>query len=310
MVVTSGRADASPLRKVVEELRKRCAVYELGLGGRNPSECVDDVTYFLHDTCPDILLLLGDRYETLATALAATYCRVPIAHIHGGETTLGAFDNNIRDAVTKLSHLHFVATDYFAEVLVQFLGEDHSRVWRTGAPGLDLIPRDKVKRGNHIVVTYHPETLGDDASLVPMLEALNRVYDRHIIWTGVNQDPGAIEVESAFVSAGYTRRALTPDEYIECCRTAALIVGNSSSGIIEAPSMGVPSVNVGIRQKGRISGPSVNHVTVPTDAIEASIIYALDYGGPFTNPYQGENASEQIAEIVATHDLDGIMVKA
>ena len=183
MVVTSGRADASPLRKVVEELRKRCAVYELRLGGRNPSECVDAVTCFLHDTCPDILLLLGDRYETLASALAATYYRVPIAHIHGGETTLGAFDNNTRDAVTKLSHLHFVAHPDFRD-RIYAMGERH--IWVTGAPGLDLIPCvvawDQATR--NIVVTYHPETLGGDASLEPMLDALQRFGDHHVIWTG------------------------------------------------------------------------------------------------------------------------------
>ena len=305
LAVTSGRADASPMRPVIEALQRRdCQVGKRSMEGWRQDEAIGDFVEFGWQY--NAVLLLGDRYETLAAALTATIDRLPIAHIHGGEASFGSFDNQIRDAITKLAHIHFVAAEPMRRRLLD-LGEEPHRIHVTGAPGLDNLaealsePREPKP---YFVVTYHPPTLGDPAGVGALLAALTRFPSYRVIWTGANGDPGSGEVVRAFHTAGHAAVSYTSEQYLFSVRQCAVVVGNSSSGIIEAPSLGVPTVNVGPRQDGRLHGPSVIVCPEDADAIEAAIHRALVYDGPFDNPYGEPGASERIAGILATAEID------
>jgi len=295
---------------VVAALRKRgCEVEEADRA--EDYESVASVQYLYEPLleATDIVLLLGDRHELLLFAHAATVARVPIAHIHGGETTVGSFDNQIRDAVTKLSHIHFVAAAPYFRKVVYGLGEDRSRVHIVGAPGLDnLINLPPRKPDKYFAVTYHPATLDDGSSVVALVGALQRFPDYQVMWTGVNNDPGSDKIRHALEKYAHVR-ILRPEQYIQLCRHAAAVVGNSSSGIIEAPTLEVPTVNVGTRQDGRLRGSSIFDCPEDADAIEEAIKQAIVYHGPYANPCGGPGASERIADILADIDLDGILVK-
>lgn len=267
-----------------------------------PASCMRALEPEIVDHRPQLLLLLGDRYETLAAALLATTLKMPIAHIHGGEASFGSFDNQIRDAITKLAHVHFVAAPEFKDRLVNGLGEHPDRVHVVGAPGLDnltdLPSRTKKKR---FVCTYHPATLGDD-DLPALLEALDRFPDYEQIWTGVNNDPGSDRIRDALSDRDV--RHFSPRDYIALCRSAAAVVGNSSSGIIEAPFLGVPTVNVGSRQAGRLRGPSIFDCVGQVASIAAGLRDAICYSGPFESRYGQPGASKKIADILATAEID------
>lgn len=241
------------------------------------------------------VVILGDRFEALACANVAIYHRLPIAHIHGGERTEGSFDDRIRDAITMLSSMHLVAATAYWWRLVGDLKVAPETVHITGAPGLDnltnLPPREP---GRYFVVTYHPETAGV-TNAAPLLEALSRYGDRAIFWTEPNNDPGRNGIVHI---VGDKWASLSPDGYIGLCRNAAVIIGNSSSGIIEAPTLGVPTVNVGTRQKGRLMGPSIRTCANETQAIVDAIEWALAYDGPFNNPYGEPGASARIAGVL------------
>ncbi len=248
---------------------------------------------------PDVLLLLGDRFETLGAAYAATYARVPIAHIHGGESTWGAFDDQIRHAISKLACLHFVAADEHAAALGR-MGERNVHV--VGAPGLDLLTDLPAREPeDYLVVTYHPPTLAPEGGVEAILEALDAFPDHRAIWTGVNNDPGSRGVKSALV--GQDVRNLTDREYRLLCRNAAAVVGNSSSGLIEAPAMEVPTVNVGTRQAGRLRGPSVFDCAEEASDIARALDRALVYDGPYDNPYGKPGASQKIIDILMAAEL-------
>jgi UDP-hydrolysing UDP-N-acetyl-D-glucosamine 2-epimerase len=255
----------------------------------------------------DIVLLLGDRFQTLAAAGAATVAQIPIAHLHGGETTYGSFDNPIRDAVTKLSHVHLVAAPEHHDRLWIDLDEYSSRIHVVGAPGLDnIVDMPERQPTKTFVCTYHPCTATEE-SIEPLLEALDSFPDYEQLWTGVNHDPGNRAIVEAL--AGRHVGDLSPRGYLLACRQAAAVVGNSSSGIIEAPSLEVPSVDVGRRQEGRLRGPSVLNALMEAQNIKATIANALQYEGSFDNPYGPPGASARIADILASIDLDGIRVK-
>ncbi len=302
-VVLTGRADASPLAPLMAELRKMGVhVRECCIDAGRPWAATEAVERHIDCVRPDVMVILGDRWESLAAAYAATYNRIPIAHIHGGEITRGSFDNQIRNAITKLSHLHFVATVGSLDVVFDRLGEEWERIYLVGTPGMDrfvdMPPRVPEKK---FVVTWHPVTLCPDERPQAIIDALLEFPDYEIVWTSPNNDPGERP------AALFTR--LTPDEYIAHCRTAAAIVGNSSSGIIEAPYMQVPSVNIGSRQEGRESGPSVVYCQCDRYAIELAIRLAVAYAGPYNAQYGGPGASAKIARVLADVPLEGILVK-
>lgn len=246
---------------------------------------------------PDILVVLGDRFEILAAAQAAMVARIPIAHIHGGETTEGAFDESIRHAITKMAQWHFVAAESYRKRVIQ-LGETSDRVFNFGAPGLDHLQRlDWMDRPSLeeslaikldlpvFLVTYHPATLNQRKPIAVMnelLAALDEFPQATIIFTYPNADTGGRALierldqwvatnrhhAKAFVSLGQQR-------YLSLMREADAVIGNSSSGLIEAPALKKATVNIGDRQKGRLKASSIIDAAENKNAIVAAINKAL-----------------------------------
>lgn len=272
---------------------------------------------------PDLLLVLGDRFEVLTIVTCAAVCRIPVAHIHGGEITLGAIDDAFRHAVTKMSHLHFTSTDRHRHRVVQ-MGESEERVFNVGALGVeDIRQKAKFTRReveNHLgiafeqpylLATYHPVTRDKgepEANLEPFIEALAR-FPRHvIILTGSNADRGGalfnkIYETVAAESKGRFRYfvSLGVDLYLSVAQYADAVVGNSSSGIIEVPSLGTPVVDIGRRQEGRDRSKAVIWCNDAVSEIEAAINMALTperkqvaLNSP--NPYERAGTARTIVE--------------
>lgn len=269
-------------------------------------------------SAPDALVLLGDRSETAAAALVATVLRIPIAHLHGGEETEGAFDNALRHAVTKLAHLHFVSHPHHAARVSQ-MGEATDTIEVVGAPGLDNLHRSDLPDREEleaslgiplsrpvVLVTVHPTTLSEDpeAEAVAVAAAMDRVSATYVV-TLPNADPGSEKVRNIMQAAGARRgrvavAALGERNYWGMLRLSDAILGNSSSAIIEAPAVGLPAVNVGDRQKGRLR--SGNEVDVPasvediTRALEEAITpERRQQVRTLVGPHHDGNAGERIA---------------
>lgn len=286
---------------------------------------------------PDILVVLGDRFEILAAVQAAMVARIPIAHIHGGEATEGLIDEAVRHAVTKMSHLHFTAAEPYRKRVIQ-LGEAPERVFNTGAVGLDnltqlnLLTRLEVEEalsfrlspGPVILCTYHPVTLNEnDAGCVlkEVFKALDRMPGIKVIFTKGNADTGGRVINQmiddyacdnsdrvvAFVSLGQVC-------YLSLLRESDLILGNSSSGIVEAPTACTPTVNIGDRQRGRLKAPSIIDCDESADSISAAIKKALspefqkvaEEGRTF---FGEGGASKRIKQVLKASSLDGVLLK-
>lgn len=288
------------------------------------------------DLDPDMVVVLGDRYEILAAVTAAMISRIPIAHIHGGELTEGAFDDAIRHSITKMSHIHFVAAEPYRRRVIQ-MGESPDRVFIVGAPGLenlrktDLIdiPSLEASLGLNLtppvfLATYHPATLegsDTDRGIDALLSALEQFPKATIIFTGVNADPGRERIATAiqaFVDQNPGRTAVFDSvgqqRYLSLMNNAALVIGNSSSGIIEAPAIGTATVNIGSRQTGRLRASSIVDCEGSPTAIAEAISTAL--GEEFqhaldrtSHPYGDGFVGSRIVEILKTVNLDGILVK-
>ena len=276
---------------------------------------------------PQLVVLTGDRYETLAAAGAATLSGALIAHLHGGEITRGAMDDAFRHAITKMAHLHFCATEA-ARARLRALGEADWRITVSGAPGLDLLnERPTPTRaaffqalgrrdpGPFLLASWHPETLAPDggaAGLEALLEGLAG-QGRAVLFTGVNADPGgAAQAERIRRWAeGRTDVSLIPNLgplYGPALAHADALVGNSSSGVIEAASFALPVVDVGDRQGGRDRGPNVLHAAARTDDVAQALGRALDPRfraglAGMTNPYGDGRAGPRIAARLAAEPL-------
>lgn len=242
---------------------------------------------------PDALVLVGDRFETAAAALAATLAAVPVVHLHGGEETEGAFDNSLRHAITKLAHLHFVSHAKHA-ARVRAMGEDPASIHVVGAPGLDnlhradLPGRDELAhdlgselRAPVVVVTLHPSTLGGDpaAEARAVASAMDAVPATYII-TLPNADPGAAVIRAILCEAGkrpgrIVVESLGERRYWGLLRVADAMLGNSSSALVEAPAVHLPAVNVGERQRGRERGGNVVDAPAEAQAVTAALRHAL-----------------------------------
>lgn len=291
---------------------------------------------YFEENRPDIVILLGDRYEILMAASAAMMARIPIAHIHGGETTQGAVDEAIRHSITKMSHLHFTTTHEYRNRVIQ-LGEQPSKVYNVGALGVEnarsiaLMEKKPLEeslalvfRAPTILVTYHPVTL-EDMTAEEQFENILTVIDRHkecqIIFTKANSDPNGRIINrmiddftgknsercTAFTSLGQVR-------YLSTLQFCDVVMGNSSSGIIEVPSFGIPTIDIGDRQKGRISAASVIHCGNETADIEEALRKAMspDFRNRIReqkNPYEGSHTSEQIVKIIEEALNEGIDIK-
>jgi UDP-N-acetylglucosamine 2-epimerase (non-hydrolysing) len=274
---------------------------------------------------PDVLVILGDRFEALAAAQTAMILRIPVLHLHGGEITEGAYDDAIRHAITKLSYLHATSTEEYRQRVIQ-LGETPERVFNVGAIGLDHLNRGSfmsvsqlaeslnfVLSKPYAVVTYHPVTLADEepvASFNALLQALDNYPELQIILTYPNADDGGrrmIPLLEAYAAKQPERVLAIPSlgqvRYLSAIKHAAVVVGNSSSGIIEVPSLDVPTVNIGMRQKGRLAARSVINCEPTTPSIKAALDVALSRsyqsdGAEVVNPYGQGNTSKQIISML------------
>jgi len=271
---------------------------------------------------PDLVVLLGDRFEMFAAAQAAMFMRLPMAHLFGGDVTEGAVDESIRHAITKMSHLHFASNTGSARRLSQ-LGEDPSRIHTIGSVGidaikhLDLMDRDSIGRavglplGEHnALVTFHPVTVEAGRSIAELDElfaALSTLDPEfRLIFTLANADAEgrALNERTKAFAAGRPNTiavaSLGQLRYLSLMSQVDLVIGNSSSGILEAPSFGVPTVDVGDRQKGRERAASVFHTASERGAIGAAIAQALRRGRQATvNPYGDGESSRRFADIIA-----------
>lgn len=281
---------------------------------------------------PDLVIVLGDRYEILAGALAANILRIPVAHLMGGDVTEGALDDAFRHSITKLSQLHFVSTEQ-AATRVQQLGEPSDRVFVVGSPGLDLIrllpPLDRTEflaevgleaPENLLLITFHPVTAEADSheQIIEMLAALTWLpAETSMIFTGSNTDTSGRSLEKLVVDfcAGRDHavfvNSLGSRLYFAALSHCDVVVGNSSSGLYEAPSFKVPTVNIGSRQKGRIKAASVIDAVPRRDRIFAAIKEALLLDcGEVINPYGDGHASERIIAVLkAFGDFSNLLVK-
>lgn len=285
---------------------------------------------------PDLVVLLGDRYEALAAAETAMIMRIPVAHLHGGEATEGLIDEAIRHSITKMAQLHFVAAEPYRRRVIQ-LGEQPDRVFAFGAPGLDHLTRTKFLdraqleqslglplNSPLLLVTYHPVTLSDEdqaAAAHELVSALQTFSDATAIITGVNADPSASAISRVLhdFAAGHPHRIRVFDSlgylrYLSLVRIADAVIGNSSSGIIEVPALGVSTINIGERQQGRLRSPSVIDCGPQRDEIAAAIAHALSPEGRAVaaaaiSAYGQGDASRRIATVLASQPLNGLLMK-
>ena len=285
---------------------------------------------------PDLIVVLGDRFEILAAASAALIAGIPIAHLHGGETTEGAFDEAIRHSITKMSHLHFVAAEGYRRRVIQ-LGEDPERVFLVGGLGIDAIKRikllDRVSlesdldfqfKYRNLLITFHPVTLEGQTStqqMVELLTALDEPTDPNLIFTMPNADPGGRELTRLvedFVAIHANARlyaSLGQLRYLSCMKYMDGVVGNSSSGLTEAPSLGVGTINIGDRQKGRLSASSVINCSPSLNSIRDALkrLYEPSYRSKLSetiNPYGDGGASKKIVEVISSHTLSSLIKKS
>ena len=285
---------------------------------------------------PDMIVVLGDRYEILAAAEAAMIMRIPIAHIHGGEITEGAYDDAIRHSITKMSHLHFAATEEYRRRIIQ-LGEQPERVFYTGAIGvenikkLQLMSKAEIEKEigfeidkKTILVTYHPVTLGNRTAkddINDFIAALDERKDLRIIFTMPNSDTGGHFISEAiteFVVENSKRakafKSLGVVRYLSVMCQVAAVVGNSSSGLIEAPSFGIPTLNIGDRQNGRIAADSVWNCASDKESILNGLNMVLSkefciFASSIQNPYEKENTAEEIFKVISTYPIEQLKQK-
>lgn len=286
------------------------------------------------DLKPDMIVVLGDRFEILAAVSAALFYKIPVAHLHGGEITEGAYDDCIRHAITKMSHLHFTSTEEYRQRVIQ-LGEDPKRVFNVGAPGIENIKNvplmDKKElestldgftfNDKTILITYHPVTLEystAEEQIKNLLNALDEYPDYKVIFTLPNSDTDGrviIKVINEYVSKHTDRtiayHSLGLRRYLSSLQFVKAVVGNSSSGIIEVPSFGIPTLNIGDRQKGRIAANSVVNCGIGKEEILEGLREVLQTDKKeIFNPYEGKNTTANILHVLKTYPLEGLIQKS
>lgn len=325
-------ADGLPIHRKVEMLMSSDTpvgvAKSMGVGLIGFADAIADLQ-------PDLVLVLGDRFEMLAAVSAAMVAQVPVAHLHGGEVTEGAFDDSIRHAITKMSHLHFVATEEYRRRVIQ-LGEPPDRVFLVGGLGIDNLLRLKLMdrssleaslgmrlKQKSLLVTFHPVTRGGDSSehqMQELLEALHDLEDTSLIFTMPNADNGSRLLAGmirAFVKAHKNACAfdsLGQLRYLSCMQHVDGVVGNSSSGLTEAPSFHKGTVNIGDRQRGRLQAASVIDCQPERTAISAALgrLFSPEFQaslGSVRNPYGEGGSSEKVLAILRTYPLETLQRK-
>ena len=302
----------------------------IGLGLIGYSEALERIS-------PDILLILGDRFEALAVAIAAISANIPIGHIHGGESTVGAVDEAFRHSITKMSYIHFTATETYRKRVIQ-LGEDPERVFNVGALGVEncknlrLFDQQYVEKqmgfslgSKNVLITFHPETLGVNSTekqFQNLLDAIEQFKDITFIFTKTNPDANGRIIN--YLIDDYCRQnpnkatsftSMGQHLYLSTLSIVDVVVGNSSSGIIEAPSLKTPTVNIGERQRGRVKAKSIIDCTNDTESIERSIKKAMQISNKpekflFANPYEKHGTSDVILKLLSSFCIDRNIKKA
>ncbi len=286
---------------------------------------------------PDLLVILGDRYEALAAACAATVCKVPIAHLHGGELSLGAMDDVFRHAITKLSHLHFCSAEVYRNRVIR-MGEHPERVFNVGALGVEnalnapLLERTEVEARlglepgqEFALLTFHPESLdvsgNQDEQITALLDALGRLDRVVTIATGANADAGGEQLNARLAKEASLhpdwlrfRTSLGSTLYLSALKYCCLVIGNSSSGVIEAPSFGVPVIDIGSRQGGRLKASNVIAATADKASVERALHAAMS--GEFRkvarsalNPYERPGTTDAIVSVISHCSLGRLLGK-
>lgn len=279
---------------------------------------------YFKDSKPDALIVLGDRYETLAVCCAAMNERIPIIHLYGGETTEGAIDEAVRHAITKMSFLHFTSTEQYRKRVIQ-LGENPERVFCVGAIGIEnamkkkLMTREELALsldfkldGDYAVVTFHPVTL-EECSAQKQYEQVLRAFDRHsnmkYIITKANADSGGRIINQMTEEYAqkhnnvYVIESLGMVRYLSALKYAKMVIGNSSSGLVEAPSFRIPTINIGDRQRGRICAGSVINCNPEEEQISLAMEKACseefrNFVKNVINPYGDGNVSDKMIKII------------
>ena len=285
---------------------------------------------------PDIIVVLGDRYEILSAASAAMIAKIPMAHIHGGEITEGSWDDCIRHCISKMAHLHFTATGEYRNRVIQ-LGEDPSRVFNTGGMGIENIKRLKLLSRNkfeksinfrlnkkNILVTFHPVTLENNTSkkqFQELINAINELDDTNIIFTKTNSDSNGKVINQMIdrytvkypkKSIGFT--SLGQLRYLSALKYVDAVVGNSSSGLLETPSFKIGTINIGDRQKGRIRAESVIDCLANKKDIQKSFkkLYSKNFQQLLINVnnyYDNGFSSKKIIKVLKNFKLKNILKK-
>lgn len=286
---------------------------------------------------PDIVVVLGDRYEIFSATSTAMIARIPIVHLHGGETTEGAFDESIRHSITKMSHLHFTATEEYRNRVIQ-LGEQPNRVFNVGGMGIENIKRLKLLtkeefensidfklNKKNILVTFHPVTLENSTAqeqFQELLDVIDELKETNIIFTKANSDTdGRIinQMIDEYVTKNFQKSveftSLGQLRYLSALQFVDAVVGNSSSGLLEAPSFKIGTINIGDRQKGRIKADSVIDCSANKTDIEKAFerLYSKEFQDILQNvenPYGDGCASKKIIEVLKNVDLKNILKKS
>lgn len=325
-------ADGFHIDKKVEMLlssdTRNATTKSLGLGIIGFADAFEALT-------PDVVVILGDRYEMLGAASAALLYGIPIAHISGGDVTEGAYDDAIRHSISKMSHLHFTSAEEYRQRVIQ-LGEQPDRVFNFGAIGLDnmrkiqFLDRQSLEQSmgfeigeDCILVTYHPVTMernSAESQFGALLKAIDRVGCR-VIFTKPNSDSDGrviIKMIDEYVAANSDKAACYTSlgymRYLSALQFVKAVVGNSSSGILEVPSFGIPTVNIGDRQKGRLRADSVIDCNTDVNSIEKAIRDALSQewqtiARNATNPYEQPDTVARIFEVLQQCDLSQMKQK-
>jgi GDP/UDP-N,N'-diacetylbacillosamine 2-epimerase (hydrolysing) len=289
----------------------------------------------LNELQPDLIVVLGDRFEIFSAVSAALVARIPVAHIHGGETTTGAFDESLRHSITKMSHLHFVAAESYRQRVIQ-LGERPEHVFLVGGLGIDSIKRMRLldraeledalefKLGlKSLMITFHPVTLEEVAAEIQveeLLSALAPLKDTQLIFTLPNADTDSrnlIKAVQNFVAQNANARAyasLGQLRYLSCVAQVDGVVGNSSSGLLEVPSFQKGTINIGDRQDGRLQAESVINSAPTREGITNALtrLYSSEFQSRIykvASPYGDGGASEKIVRILKNHSINGIIKK-
>jgi len=290
----------------------------------------------LTDLQPDLILVLGDRFEIFSAVAAALVAQIPVAHLHGGEITEGAFDDAIRHAVTKMSHLHFTAADEYYKRVIQ-LGEKPDYVFLVGGLGIDnfkrlqLLNRKELEASlgfnfglKNLLITFHPVTLEQstaEGQMVELLNALEILEDTQLIFTMPNADTGGralIKLVDQFVKKNanaHVFASLGQLRYLSCIAQVDGVIGNSSSGLTEVPSFKKGAVNIGDRQKGRLQANSVINCEPTFDSINSALkrLYSREFQESLRNvknPYGDGGASDSIVKILECCEIDGLVKKS